>query len=113
MASFKKFDNQKVIVVSAKLASGTATWKTGDLFSYIPATGVAAKITKASEVSSALGAGYKVFMVAMGDNVLQKLPTDYKTYKISGNVAMSTTAKDVAGYDVTDVTNIDGYAAEV
>lgn len=112
MASFKRFDNQKVIVVSAKLASDTATWKTGDLFSYIPATGVAAAITKASQVSTALGAGYKVFLVAMGDNVLQKLPTDYKTYNISGNVAMSTTAKNIAAYDVVDVTNIDGYEAE-
>lgn len=112
MATFKRFDNQQVHVVSAKLASGTATWNVGDLFSYVPATGVAAKITKASEVSTALGAGYKVYLVALSDNVLQKLPTNYKTYKIANTVSMTDAAKDVAGYDVTDVTNINGYASE-
>lgn len=112
MASFKRFDNQQLHVVSAKLASGTATWNVGDLISYIPATGVAAKITKASEVSTALGAGYKVYLLGLSDNVLHKLPTDYKTYKIANTVSMTDAAKDIAGYDVTDVTNIDGYAAE-
>lgn len=110
--TFKKFDNQETVKVVAKLAASTANWKPGDLFSYVPSTGVAANITKASEVETALGAGSQVYMVAQSDQITEATPLAYKTYNISDVVAMSTTAKTVVAYKVTDVENIVGYAKE-
>lgn len=113
MAKFKRVADQYTEQVDAKLSSGTATWNVGDLFSYVHSTKVAAKITKASEVEAALGAGKRVYLIAQSDAVTEKTGTaNIKTYKLAQTVAMGTTAKIVVAYPVTDVTNIEGYAAE-
>jgi diphthamide biosynthesis methyltransferase len=121
MATFKRFDNQKAVQFECGQASGNSsalTLNVGDLVSYVPATNIVAKITKASEVSTALGAGYKVYLIAQGDAVTNKSGTEYKTYKIGKTVTIPAYSAGNAktallvGYDVTDVNNIDGYAAE-
>lgn len=110
--TFKQFANQEVEKVLVKLASSTATWKVGDLFSYVPATGIGAKITKKSEATTALGNGHLIYLVAQSDQITEGLDLAYKTYKTSENVAMSTTAKTVVAYKVKDIANINGYASE-
>lgn len=112
MATFKRISDFESRQVNVKLQSGSATWKVGDLFTYTASSEVGAKITKKSEVETALGAGKQVYLIAQGDDVTFKNGTEYKTYKLSQNVAMSTTAKIVVAYPVTDVTNINGYEAE-
>lgn len=112
MASFKRVDDQHTIQVEAKAASDL-TLNVGDLISYIPSTQVAAKITKRSEVQTALGAGYKVLLVAQSDAVTDKSGLAYKNYNMSKTVVLGASAtRIVVGYDVVDVENIVGYAAE-
>ena len=54
MATFKKYENQvtKQVPVASVPSGGL---KVGDLFTYTPASKAIAKITKASEVATALG----------------------------------------------------------
>lgn len=119
MATFKKFDGDvQVKKVVAKIAqnngqAATATLNTGDLFSYVPSTQIAAKITKLSEAEAAFGAGKEIYLIAQGDYITKQVATAYKTTKSTHTVAMSSEATTtVAAYKVVDITNINGYAAE-
>lgn len=119
MATFKKFDGdiqvKKVVAKIAKVndAAATATWNTGDLFSYVPSTQLAAKITKVSDVEAAFAAGKEVYLVAQGDYITKQVATEYKTTKSTHTVAMSSEATTtIVAYKVVDMTNINGYAAE-
>lgn len=110
MATFKKFDNQAVKqLMVAEVPSGGLV--VGDLFTYTPSTQAISKITKASQVETAFGAGKEVYLVAQGDNVTDNVPTAYKNYNVAKTVAAGTN-KIVVAYPVTDISNIDGYAAE-
>lgn len=111
MFTFKKYDNQKTAQVSAKLASGSADWTVGDLFSLVPDTGVAAKVSTLAEAKAAIVAGSQLYVVAQGDAVTDKTGTPYKSYKIDRTVKMSNTPKIVVAYIVEDIHNLDGYTA--
>lgn len=112
MATFKHVDEQYTVQIDAKAASAL-TLHVGDLISYIPSTQVAAKITKVSEVQTALGNGYKVYLVAQADAITDKTGTAYKTYTFADTVVLNaSTPRIVVCYEVEDYTNIDGYAAE-
>lgn len=110
MATFKKFENQatKQLLVAEVPSGGLVV---GDLITYTPSTKAIAKITKASEVETAFGAGKEVYLVAQGDNVTDKAPTAYKNYNVSKAVAAGTN-KVVVAYPVTNATNIEGFEEE-
>ena len=110
MATFKKYENQvtKQVPVASVPVGGISV---GSLFSYVPSTQALAVITKASQVEAAFAAGKEVYLVAQGDMITYNEATGYKEYKISDTVAAGSN-KIVVAYPVTDVSNIDGYAAE-
>ena len=110
MATFKKYENQvtKQVPVASVPSGGL---KVGDLFTYTPASKAIAKITKASEVTTALGSGLEVYLVAQGDMITYNEATGYKEYKISDTVSAGSN-KIVVAYPVLNATNIDGFAAE-
>lgn len=110
MATFKKYENQvtKQVPVASVPSGGL---KVGDLFTYTPASKAIAKITKASEVATALGSGLEVYLVAQGDMITYNEATGYKEYKISDTVSAGSN-KIVVAYPVLNATNIDGFAAE-
>ena len=110
MATFKKYENQvtKQVPVASVPSGGL---KVGDLFTYTPASKAIAKITKASEVTTALGTGLEVYLVAQGDMLTYNEATGYKEYKISDTVSAGSN-KIVVAYPVLNATNIDGFAAE-
>ena len=110
MATCKKFENQatKQILVASVPSGGLVA---GDLFTYTPSTQAIAKITKASEVETAVGAGKEVYLVGQGDNVTDKAPSAYKNYNVSKAVAAGTN-KVVVAYPVTNATNIEGFEEE-
>ena len=110
MATFKKYENQvtKQVPVASVPSGGL---KVGDLFNYTPASKAIAKITKASEVATALGSGLEVYLVAQGDMITYNEATGYKEYKISDTVSAGSN-KIVVAYPVLNATNIDGFAAE-
>ena len=110
MATFKKYENQvtKQVPVASVPSGGL---NVGDLFTYTPASKAIAKITKASEVATALGSGLEVYLVAQGDMITYNNATGYKEYKISDTVSAGSN-KIVVAYPVLNATNIDGFAAE-
>lgn len=110
MATFKKYENQvtKQVPVASVPSGGL---KVGDLFNYTPASKAIAKITKASEVATALGSGLEVYLVAQGDMITYNEATGYKEYKVSDTVSAGSN-KIVVAYPVLNATNIDGFAAE-
>ena len=110
MATFKKYENQvtKQVPVASVPSGGL---KVGDLFTYTPASKAIAKITKASEVTTALGSGLEVYLVAQGDMITYNEATGYKEYKVSDTVSAGSN-KIVVAYPVLNATNIDGFAAE-
>ena len=110
MTTFKKYENQvtKQVPVASVPSGGL---KVGDLFTYTPASKAIAKITKASEVATALGNGLEVYLVAQGDMITYNEATGYKEYKISDTVSAGSN-KIVVAYPVLNATNIDGFAAE-
>lgn len=110
MATFKKYENQvtKQVPVASVPSGGL---KVGDLFTYTPASKAIAKITKASEVATALGSGLEVYLVAQGDMITYNEATGYKEYKVSDTVSAGSN-KIVVAYPVLNATNIDGFAAE-
>ena len=110
MATFKKYENQvtKQVPVASVPSGGL---KVGDLFTYTPASKAIAKITKASEVATALGSGLEVYLVAQGDMITYNEATGYKEYTVSDTVSAGSN-KIVVAYPVLNATNIDGFAAE-
>ena len=108
MATFNKFENQETRSLSVKLASGTGTWDVGDVFSYVPSTGVGAKLSYIADITTAFAAGYEVYMIAQGDMITKGTPTSYKNYNIGSTVDMTTAATPVVAYVVLDANNING-----
>lgn len=110
MAKFKRVADFEARTIPAKMSAatvGTVSFKPGDLVSYVPSTHVIAAVSTTADIVTALDAGNQVYMLAQSDAVTEKSGTEYKSYKINRNIAMTSAEKLIVGYAVEDATNVE------
>ena len=110
MVTFEKFRKQPTQTVIGTVATQL---EVGDIVKFKPSVGAIVKFDANvsadetyADIQTAIAGGYEIYVVAQGDNITYKIPTDYKEYDINRSVATSNVAKPVVCYRVKNASNV-------